>query len=691
MNLRKVAKAQPQSPDISTRTSTPKSQASDSQSTPRPRSSRKKSSDAPETKARRVRTGCLTCRQRHLKCDEAVGRCLNCRKSDRVCRRGVRLNFIDTQTVAPPHIIARPLGSQVTFRDDSRLIASLYVGGFETYPPVQLETPVQQNRQSHHNLDFMRDSDLTTLFQSVAHSFGPLSFDVQPPNAADFVETDAWHQSHLVPGDELLPHGTSHFARKLAGKHDYHSFLTDPEQVYLLRTFTEEVGTRMDIMDEMNYVGNHPRTLFFRYAHKAQFSQILPAFAIGEPTLLNAFLACGARHLSLTNKSYGDEKAAHYYDAATRDLLNEMQDPDRDSVLCATAALALGFSETTLNQSRHSGDHSAGSRALIRECGWTAKTPGLGGACFRISISLELLNCMRYNWTLSWDPNDWGIDMDMENSQVTDGGNQILWHHRILYIFAKVITFQPSSRPSHGLGDDAACAIQLNDHEWITHYRWCEQWVKFIPRSLVPLGYLQPWQTSSNSAFPEIWLVNRSAIISRLFYNAVRILLAKTHPFQSELNEDVRKMKRNHAHEICGLIAHTTDRGVADVSFYFLALAAECLETREAQGEVLGIFDTITKVTGTNAETIKNDLKRIWSWVDAHPHTVTPAQMHTNFFELDPSLSMSNNQGSSPSQHNPLLTAGDFSFENHPYQGCYVPPHHQHALNQYHQGTFELI
>ncbi|KAJ5952361.1 uncharacterized protein N7479_010774 [Penicillium vulpinum] len=680
MNLRKVAKAQPQSPSFSTRTSTPKSQASDSQSTPRPRSSRKKSSDAPDTKAKRVRTGCLTCRQRHLKCDEGVGRCLNCRKSDRVCRRGVRLNFIDTQTVAPPHIIARPHGSKVTFHDDSRSIASLYVGGFEIYPPVQPETPVQENRQLHNDFDVIGTDDLTNIFQSVAHSFDPLSFDVPHPNMAHFVGTDTWHQSHLVPGDELLPHSTSHFAQKLAGKPEYHAFLTDLEQVSLLRTFMEEVGPRMDIMDEMNHG-----------SHNAQFSQILPGFAIGEPILLKAFLACGARHLSFVDPSYGDEKAIRYYDAATRDLLNAIHDPNRDSVLCATAALALGFSETVPMQSRPNRDHIAGSRALIRECGWTAKTPGLGGACFRISVSSELLNCMRYNWALSWDPNTWGVNMDMDLSHVTNGGNQNIWHHQILYIFARVMTFQASSRSSHALGDDAARAIQLNDHEWIIHNRWCEQWVKSIPRSLVPLGHLQPWQTGSKSTFPEVWLVNRSAVVSRLFYHASRIMLAKTHPFQSQFNDDMRKMKCSHAHEICGLVARTTDRGVANISLYFLVLAAECLETREAQEEVLGIFDTITQVTGSSAEPIKNDLKRIWSWADAHPPTVTPAQMHNHLYELDPSLSISNHPGSSPSLHNPLLAAGDFSLENHPYQGYYVPPHHHHAINQYHYGTFDMI
>jgi len=55
-------------------------------------------------KSRRVRTGCLTCRERHLKCDEGTPDCNNCRKSSRECKRGLRLNFIDTQVKNPPMV-----------------------------------------------------------------------------------------------------------------------------------------------------------------------------------------------------------------------------------------------------------------------------------------------------------------------------------------------------------------------------------------------------------------------------------------------------------------------------------------------------------------------------------------------------------------------------------------------------------
>lgn len=59
------------------------------------------------SKPKRVRTGCLTCRNRHLKCDEAMPICMNCQKSNRKCERGVRLNFIDLKVEQPPYLLPR--------------------------------------------------------------------------------------------------------------------------------------------------------------------------------------------------------------------------------------------------------------------------------------------------------------------------------------------------------------------------------------------------------------------------------------------------------------------------------------------------------------------------------------------------------------------------------------------------------
>ncbi len=91
-------------------------------------------------KPKRVRTGCLTCRSRHLKCDEGTPICLNCRKSHRECERGIRLNFIDTTTPkAPIYLIPPTHDWQVTFQDESREIADEYKGGLAKYAPLEKE------------------------------------------------------------------------------------------------------------------------------------------------------------------------------------------------------------------------------------------------------------------------------------------------------------------------------------------------------------------------------------------------------------------------------------------------------------------------------------------------------------------------------------------------------------------------
>src|SRR2546423_10418816 len=94
---------------------------------------------APTTKPKRVRTGCLTCRERHLKCDEGTPICQNCKKSNRDCKRGVRLNFIDTHCQAPPFLLPPSHDWQVTFQDESIEIASEYRGGRAKYLTVKKE------------------------------------------------------------------------------------------------------------------------------------------------------------------------------------------------------------------------------------------------------------------------------------------------------------------------------------------------------------------------------------------------------------------------------------------------------------------------------------------------------------------------------------------------------------------------
>ena len=98
-------------------------------------SSKKREADAtPDSKPKRTRTGCLTCRERHLKCDETKPTCNNCAKSQRDCNWGKKLNFLDTTCEKNAYLIPKGNDYCIAFQDESRIIAGEYVGGQEMYP-----------------------------------------------------------------------------------------------------------------------------------------------------------------------------------------------------------------------------------------------------------------------------------------------------------------------------------------------------------------------------------------------------------------------------------------------------------------------------------------------------------------------------------------------------------------------------
>lgn len=216
------------------------------------------SSDSPRklkgAKPRRVRTGCFTCRERHLKCDEALHRCQNCRKSGRVCRRGVRLNFIDTQTVAPPYCIPRRSGSQVTIQDDSRLIASEYVGGFERYPPPAPISPPGQDSASPFEFpdglgddmlfesSIFMDDPFQSTFQPSQSGFPGILFNEQPSNHTSFPDQLISHTA--FPSTEQVTHNYC----------SSRTFFNKSAETRFMQSFVEEVGCWMDLMDTANHV-----------------------------------------------------------------------------------------------------------------------------------------------------------------------------------------------------------------------------------------------------------------------------------------------------------------------------------------------------------------------------------------------------------------------------------------------------
>lgn len=215
-----------------------------------------------------------------------------------------------------------------------------------------------------------------------------------------------------------------------------------------------------------------------------------------------AFMACGARQLHLVNSACEEGDSLYLYDEASQHLLGSLQNPDRDSAMCAAAAVVLNIYELMCSTIMFRMNHSAGARALLKECGWDGKTPGLGGICFWLNVSMELLCCLRFNWTMAWDPVTWGVDMDMDDASSKIVGDEELWIHRIIFICAKVSDFRSSAPHQQTDHPDNNLNLSQRCQQWNKLKGWCDRWQDAVPRSIKPLSNVA---APDNSAFPEVW------------------------------------------------------------------------------------------------------------------------------------------------------------------------------------------
>ncbi|KAF4438321.1 regulatory for the arginine catabolic pathway [Fusarium acutatum] len=663
-------------------------------------------SNATPVKGKRVRTGCLTCRERHLKCDEAVPDCMNCRKRGRECKRGVRLNFLDVNLHRPAGIPS-PGGWEVEFQDESRDIASEYQGGLGRYAPYASEivedsddrhdtvypataTHIQgidasadrlQPGAQHHfnysqdnaaagpseNSRFKTDTGIKLelnenehgTLSDASHIATPSSSTkaVVTPRAEVFpeqlmamrnrplaqqmpteeVENLVIPQLDTPPrierplaeqafeDDHVQPSAT--FSNEPVGR----NILTSAEEIHYMQVFVEEVAVWMDS--------------FNREKH---FTRSIPYHALRSTMLLNALLACGVKHTSLAAPE-NHEKALFYYNTATTQLLRSLQNPDRNTAECATTAIVLNVYEIMCEKPAQRMSHIAGSRALVRECGWDARSTGIGLACFWLNIGIEVLNCLATNWQTTWSPDEWGMSLgSRNNNQDDEDEDEQTWVHRALYIIAKVANFRATaSRP-----DD----ISPHNEQMLEHP---------LPEKDASL-----WLCESGK-------VDKQIAISRYM----------THPLESPASsERLRFSQLQHAYQVCGIVAHTTDKGVATVAIRCLAIAAAVLTNPNEQDEILEVLNRFNSTNGWRLGAVEMELKREWGWERMKMPTSSPKTENSQdsvisavrraSMSLTPSRILTPPVMGSVGTKTPVnpLSFADFKLPNHPYQNWYEPP-----------------
>ncbi|KAK4035048.1 hypothetical protein C8A01DRAFT_48712 [Parachaetomium inaequale] len=654
-------------------------------------------------KSKRVRTGCLTCRERHLKCDEGLPECNNCRKSSRPCRRGIRLNFLEIQVKDPP-CLPPTADWSVQILDESRSIASEYKGGLGRYPritpspsaggrdvsdsreieppdfqpagnflpeisssghvsgvrdqyhPDHVGQPPPRGPPDHHSSPPTRPSlDRSSLATRPAPrpqpgfaSFGEDAFTFAPLHDPDGTKGHPSHTLNTRNRDALrnTSQPTPHAISTGQPPHDFRSgpqggpsqqigtppglmtpssenttgerdYLSSDEEIHFMQVFIDEVSIWMDALDKDKH-----------------FANTVPYLALKLPMLLNALLACGARHQTLIGQHDG-EKADYYYNMATTQLSRSQQERDRNLSECALTAVVLNAYNVMSDRPTQRMGHITSTRALVRDCGWDASSTGLGAACFWVNVGMEVLSCISFGWPTAWEPDQWGLDLEFATlgaasrsgsrsvagsddvwsaraegrpavSDSPELGDEEVWVHRIFYIMAKVANFRANTpqfqEPSP---HDEQVRLQNRFAEWRRLQNMCNAWNLGCPRSMRPYGYSPG--PSPKSLFPNVWLIKPPAKLARLFYHTALCLLAQVHPLDPRDSRANRAAQLHHAHHVCGIVAHTRDRVVVSVAIRSLAVVSAALVDRGEQAEVLGVLDRIGEETGWRLGRVVDD------------------------------------------------------------------------------------
>ncbi|KFA78829.1 hypothetical protein S40288_05491 [Stachybotrys chartarum IBT 40288] len=623
------------------------------------------------TKPKRVRTGCLTCRRRHLKCDEAMPKCFNCRKSSRKCERGVRLNFLDALVGDPP-VQRKASEWRVTFIDESRDIASEYKGGLLLYSHRTQHTtssgrnhaagaaeeanaglknglgsacsynppregclglgnppfPALQANPDHllrhgstvlsKSPDFnMRrptsasSTDETLAFNmSLMGTRSPLQRnDQQSPNplpVCDIADSSrSSNQGHgvLTSGEyrgTFEDAGSSGEIMAVFGRPQH--FNTPLGEVLFMKIYVEEVGNWLDTLND-----------------EKLFSQQIPYHALKSTVLLNALLACGARQLSFKIPEL-KAKAIGYYNTAVHDLLQSVGDSTYDLSERATAAVVLHAYEIMSDTSPTCITKNTMPQELIQQCGWTAQSTGMAGACFWLNTWIEVTKSLAYSFHIAWEP-DPGSD-EAGNARLPNGvrlaEQEDVWLRRILSILAAIANFRASMRKQgvknnfNGRSWDGSRLM-----EWQSLKRLCDDWDDSCPRAMRPVSYVEAADMAMGSRFPFTMLPTRTAKLARLFYHTSQSILAQTYPAEPfYADEETRSLELFHAHQVCGIVSQSQEAsGIAPAASQCLIVAAAVLSDPAEQDEALELIDRLDAQTGWRLDRDKVELVSKWARV----------------------------------------------------------------------------
>ncbi|KAB8238737.1 Zn(II)2Cys6 transcription factor [Aspergillus alliaceus] len=456
--------------------------------------------------------GCLTCRQRHLKCDKTGAVCLRCQRSGRQCipapSKPEEVTFRHGQNPS-----LRPRGpprygeSDLAFPDNQIWV--------ETPPEVTFEDETGRTAADYH---VVSAGESQLYLRKMSESRSSTSVSTLPPPSTSSLLSPALSARALESArsqldsplgliNNLLP------ADIMAGQQK----LGNLNEAFLLRHFRRTIGAWLDVCD-----------------HERHFSVHAVERAPSCSLLLYACLATAACHLSHTNNSVPPNTADQYHEQCIAILLPVVENTDFKTsieILLASTVILRFFeqiSSRALSQDlqRHllAGSVYIGSHI---DCAFSG---GLAEASFWAYVmqDVQIALATRSPLRLTIGPFEEKLRLAWEHRTAQTDRD---WAHRALWLLAETINYcyQPNSR------------AHISSTTWeILKTKICD-WEILKPDSFRPLHY-SPANTSLGRPFPVVWFTSASHAMATQHICIAKALIheLRTLHFVTNANQDAR-------------------------------------------------------------------------------------------------------------------------------------------------------
>ncbi|KAE8313939.1 hypothetical protein BDV41DRAFT_249154 [Aspergillus transmontanensis] len=362
--------------------------------------------------------------------------------------------------------------------------------------------------------------------------------------------------------------------------------LSSQEEAWLLRRFSAEVGTWMDLSDLSE-----------------TFSKKICRLAMQDPLLKAASIACAAKQQFLIGRlPEGMDIARRNYNTAISLLIDRLGDNDEPLVSYGFAATVICSCYEMLDAPASDWQrHLDGVFSFSKVRRVNGSSGGIEQAGFWSIARQEVVCSIMHRSKLRLDPDLWAIDLE----HIGQEGSEDLVNNQVLAILAKVVNFMACSgttSPSEGLD------------EWYKLRDLLEHW----NRSVKDRSFMDPVSVykEDDKPFTTIWFARSVCASSWQMFHLAQILLLTSCPTQDcsclVAFRTIEGKLLYHARQICG-IAQSKPHGSCRVnSVQPIYYAGCCFSNNDEREAAIMLLEDIENDLGWAAKYRAWDLQKLF-------------------------------------------------------------------------------